>query len=117
MIFQKEIVKKIVIIIEEEDIDANFDIETVSTLSGYSKWHLQRSFYKYMGVKIGTFIRRRRLIRSACQLIETEMKIIDLSLLAGFSSQQSFTRTFNNTFKMTPANFRKKKTGLSYAHS
>lgn len=109
MSFQKNIVKQIIIIIEEGDIHSCLDINEISRLSGYSKWHLQRCFYKHMKIKIGTYIRRRRLVRAACQLIETNLKISDISTLAGFSSQQAMSRAFITNFKKTPASFRTNK--------
>lgn len=105
--FRRNILDEIICIIEKAiDTQSNVSIRALSIKSGYSIGHLQRMFYLYQGMKIGTYIRKRRLSRSTLLLKRTDMKIYEIALLSGFSSQQSFSRAFSNQFGCPPRTFR-----------
>lgn len=105
--FRRNILDEIICIIEKViDTQSHVSIRALSIKSGYSIGHLQRMFYLYQGMKIGTYIRKRRLSRSTLLLKRTDMKIYEIALLSGFSSQQSFSRAFSNQFGCPPRTFR-----------
>nr|WP_232541702.1 GyrI-like domain-containing protein [Nocardia bovistercoris] len=79
----------------------------VARAAGVSRWHFQRIFSAVTGETLKTYIRSRRLARSLERLACTDMRIIDVAILAGFESQESFTRAFRKAFDMTPYQFRK----------
>ncbi|ELQ9311963.1 helix-turn-helix domain-containing protein [Serratia marcescens] len=105
--FRRNILDEIITIIEKAiDTQSHVSIRSLSIKSGYSIGHLQRIFYLYEGMKIGTYIRKRRLSRSTLLLKCTDMKIYEIALLSGFSSQQSYSRAFSNQFGCPPRTFR-----------
>ncbi|EON2012167.1 TPA: helix-turn-helix domain-containing protein [Serratia marcescens] len=105
--FRRNILDEIIAIIEKAiDTQSHVSIRALSIKSGYSIGHLQRMFYLYEGMKIGTYIRKRRLSRATLLLKCTDMKIYEIALLSGFSSQQSFSRAFSNQFGCPPRTFR-----------
>lgn len=92
-------------------LDSNIDhankINDVARKAGYSKWHLQRLFKKMTGEKLGTYIRKRRLLMAAEALRQTDQSVLDISLAYGFNSQQTFTRAFKKHFQCPPARYRR----------
>ncbi|WP_265260972.1 helix-turn-helix domain-containing protein [Serratia marcescens] len=90
----------------EKNIVEGLTVEKVSIISGYSKWHLQRLFKHYFGITLGTYIRNRKLSRSAILLKQHQGNILDVALASGFASQQCYTRAFKRFFGETPNSFR-----------
>ncbi|AXK25256.1 helix-turn-helix domain-containing protein [Serratia marcescens] len=90
----------------EKNIVEGLSVEKVSIISGYSKWHLQRLFKHYFGITLGTYIRNRKLSRSAILLKQHQGNILDVALASGFASQQCYTRAFKRFFGETPNSFR-----------
>ncbi|MDU4993493.1 MAG: helix-turn-helix domain-containing protein [Klebsiella quasipneumoniae] len=103
---KKEIIDNLIVWMENH-IDDRLDIDTLAKKSGYSKWHLQRLFYKYTGIKIGGFIRYMKLSKAANLLLRSEEPIIKLALRHGYESQQSFTRSFTRKYGVSPYKYRK----------
>ncbi|HDG0629583.1 TPA: AraC family transcriptional regulator [Serratia marcescens] len=105
MIFQREVLSGVVDYIEG-NITGDLSIDNVSAISGYSRWHLQRLFKEYYGIKLGTYIRCRRLSQSSILLKLTRVKILDIAIAYGFQSQQCYTRAFKKIIGMSPNEFR-----------
>lgn len=82
-------------------------LSVLAKRAGYSKWHLQRLFYREMGTTLASFIREMRVQRAAYDLLHTQDRICDISFRYGFDSQQAFTRTFSSLLNCTPARYRK----------
>jgi AraC family transcriptional regulator len=51
----------------------------------------------------------RKLSESTSELINTELKIIDIAHEYGFEYEQNYIRSFKNQFNVSPARFRKEK--------
>lgn len=90
----------------EDHLSEDLSVESVATRSGYSLHHFQRMFAAVTGLSLGSYIRRRRLTKAAFQLVETDERIIELALNAGFESQEAFTRAFKTMFGLNPGEFR-----------
>ena len=53
-----------------------------------------------------TYIRSRRLAGSLERLLTSELRVLDIALLAGFESQEAFARAFKQAFGLTPQKYR-----------
>ncbi|WP_201477293.1 helix-turn-helix transcriptional regulator [Escherichia coli] len=84
------------------------DIESLAAYSGYNRRHLQRLFLAETGVRLGKYIRCRRLNRAALLLRFSRRRYQDIALSVGFDSQQSFNREFKRVTGMTPKAYREK---------
>lgn len=74
--------------------------------AGVHPVHLSRVFRRWMGQGIGEYVHRLR-IRAACeQMLQSEMPIAEIGLVAGFADQSHFTRSFRRVTGMSPARFR-----------
>jgi len=91
----------------EANLDQDITAYQVATEAGISQWHFQRIFKALTNETLKTYIRSRRLANSLAQLLATDTKIIDISLAAGYESQESFSRAFKAAFDITPNEYRK----------
>lgn len=70
--------------------------------------YLQNSFQMITGYTIGEYIRSRRLYLAAMELIEKDVKIIDLASKYGYETPESFTKAFSRFHDATPNELKKK---------
>lgn len=92
--------------IEEHLCDA-LSLDQVAQIIYISPYHLHRVFHAMTGITIGEYIRKRRLSEAAVQLQNNDKTILEIALEHQFTSQEAFTRSFKQTFDVTPANYRK----------
>ncbi|WP_164091296.1 AraC family transcriptional regulator [Poseidonibacter lekithochrous] len=90
----------------EEDVAYDVNIKKLAHINNMSPWHFQRLFKSIVGDTLGNYTRGRRLSLSANMLLETELSIIDIAFNVGFTSHESFSRSFKNYFKYSPKDFR-----------
>ncbi len=94
----------------EENIELKrVDLDSLVGYSGYSRRYLQKLFSQYIGISVGTYIQRRRIIRAAVLLRKTSLAIIMISEKLCFDSQQTFTREFKKHTGYTPRQYRIQK--------
>lgn len=90
----------------ESNLNSKLTIDDVSVKAGYSKWHLQRIFREDTGFHLASYIRYRKLNKAAMILRMTHMPAVEISELLGFSTQQTFTRSFTRHFGAAPGKYR-----------
>ncbi|EJB8473184.1 helix-turn-helix domain-containing protein [Citrobacter freundii] len=105
----------------EENCATGVDIDDLTRFSGYSRRHIQGMIKQRINMPVGLYIRKRRITKAASFLRLTAMDIIDISVLLGFDSQQTFAREFKKLTGYTPREYRKSVSWdlsplLSYAH-
>jgi AraC-type DNA-binding domain-containing proteins len=91
----------------EYHISEDIKIETLSELASLSQFYYQRLFSRLVKKPVAEYIKLRRLARASEALLNKERRIIDTALSFGFSSHETFTRTFKNAFGMTPEQYRR----------
>lgn len=55
----------------DENIDRPLRIDEVAAKAGYSKWHLQRMFVQVMRIRLGLYIRERKLNLAVLDLLNS----------------------------------------------
>jgi len=93
----------------EENVGEDINVIELSQTFNLSPWHFQRLFKTLVGDSLGGYIRGRRLSRGADMLLQTPLSIIQIAFEVGFSSHESFTRSFKSYFNFSPKNFRKER--------
>lgn len=91
----------------EEHLDEEVALAAVAQAAGLSQWHFQRIFKSITGETVKTYIRSRRMANTLERLLTTNLRILDIALLGGFDTQESFTRAFRKAFGVTPTAYRK----------
>lgn len=90
----------------ERHLQEKLDLDAVAKTAHYSKYHLHRIFRAEAGMTLHDYIRRRKLTEAAKLLAFSQTPIIQVSLAAGYESQQAFTGIFKAMYKQTPQKFR-----------
>lgn len=93
----------------ENHLEERLNLDRLSKAAGYSKYHLGRMFSNIVGMSVHTYIQRRRLTEAARRLIFTSDPVLDIALLSGYETQQSFTAGFKKLYRCSPQIYRKKK--------
>jgi AraC-like DNA-binding protein/predicted transcriptional regulator YdeE len=93
----------------EAHLEEEIALSVVAKAGGLSQWHFQRIFKALTGETLKTYIRSRRLANTLDRLLDTDLRILDIALLAGFETQESFARAFRSAFSMTPTEYRRLK--------
>lgn len=91
----------------EAHLDEDIDYEAVAKEACSSVFHFQRVFGVLCGFTLGDYIRMRRLSRAAEQLLESDDRIIDIALRAGYETPESFSRAFSRFHGITPGEARR----------
>ncbi|GJI98594.1 AraC family transcriptional regulator [Duganella caerulea] len=92
----------------ETYLDEDIALTTVAREAGLSQWHYQRIFKALTKETLKTYIRSRRLAHALDKLLETRLGILDIAILAGYNSQEAFTRAFKEHYALTPNEFRQR---------
>lgn len=91
----------------ETRLDEELSLSDVAKVAGISQWHFQRIFKALTGETLKTYIRSRRLANSLEHLLTSNLRVLDIALLAGFESQESFARAFKKAFGLSPQQYRR----------
>ncbi|MEO8902371.1 MAG: AraC family transcriptional regulator [Polyangiaceae bacterium] len=91
----------------ETRLDEDIQLPHVARVAGISQWHFQRIFKALTGETLKTYVRSRRLANSLDRLLTTQLRVLDIALVAGFESQESFARAFKKAFGLTPQEYRR----------
>lgn len=98
----------------ESRLDTDIEPCEIAQHAGISQWHFQRIFKALTNATLKTYIRSRRLANALDKLASTNERVLDISLTAGFESQESFTRAFRKAFRVTPADYRRRSTEFQF---
>ena len=93
-----------------KNIDRELSLETLAGVADFSPFHFHRVFRAMMGETLSQFIQQVRVEKAASQLISHPRKpITDVAFDCGFSGSSAFSRTFRETFRMSPSQWRSGK--------
>ena len=93
----------------ENHLDGKLELETVAEAVHYSKYHLHRLFTDTVGMTIHDYVQRRQLTEAAKLLVFSDQPIIEIALICGYESQQSFSLAFKAMYKSPPAEYRENR--------
>lgn len=91
----------------EDHMGSDLSVDEIAREAAFSRWHFQIIFSSVVGETVKEYIRKRRLSNSLSLLRSTDQRIIEISLEAGFDSQEAYTRAFKSQFGITPGEYRK----------
>ena len=90
----------------ERNINNKITLEDISQNVGISKFYLHRMFKSLTGESIIDYVQARKLASSINELINTDMRIIDIAFEYGFDHEQSYIRAFRKKLGHTPLKMR-----------
>lgn len=97
----------------ENNIYNKISLDDISSYTGVSKYYLHRIFKSLTSESIIEYVQSRKLTSSINELVNTNMRIIDIALNYGFDYEQSYIRAFRKKFGYTPLKVRSDQTSLS----
>jgi AraC family transcriptional regulator len=86
-------------------------VTDLAAIAGVHASHLLRTFRRYHGTTVATYVRRRRIERARVEVANGDRPLSMIALDAGFSDQSHFTRVFRQTFGETPARYARSMRG------
>ncbi|MBR3311174.1 MAG: AraC family transcriptional regulator [Solobacterium sp.] len=90
----------------EEHLTDSISVQDVAREVYMSPFFLQKGFSMMTGCGIGEYIRNRKLYQAALDLLETDDKVIDISLRYGYETPESFTKAFSRFHGASPSQIR-----------
>lgn len=97
----------------EQHIDEDISIMDLANKASLSPFYYQRLFRRLVKKPVAEYIKLRRNALAIDALLDEKKRILDVALELGFSSHEQFSRSFKETFAMTPSEYRKNPTMLS----
>lgn len=92
----------------EQHLDDNLDLNAVSSVAAFSKFHFHRQFKAIFGISLHRYVQLARLRRASQRLVDPDGEsVTDIALTAGYETPDAFARAFRQRFGQSPSKFRK----------
>ncbi len=95
-----ENVKKAIQFIED-NLKEDIYVEDIAREAFYSQFHFMRIFLELTGETPGAYLRKRRLMEAASDILSGK-DILEVAIDYHFNSREAFTRSFKDYFSVTP---------------
>lgn len=93
----------------DNHLDEELNVEVLSKKYCFSTFYFYHMFSVIVGKPLATYVRERRILYAAEMLSSTELTIMDISLICGYESAQSFSRAFRTLQGVSPRTYRKER--------
>jgi AraC family transcriptional regulator len=92
----------------DRHLDGDLDLEAVSSIAAFSKFHFHRQFKATFGVSLHRYVQLARMRQASRRLADGEgPSVTDIALDAGYETPDAFARAFRQRFGQSPSRFRK----------
>ena len=90
----------------QANLDGDLSLDAVAKRVQLSPFHFHRLFRSVIGETLKQYTQRLRLERAANRLVIHDSTILDIALDSGFQSHETFSRSFQRRFQVTPRDYR-----------
>lgn len=94
----------------ENNLKAELTVTELCNMAGYSYVHYCRLFQSFIGMPVGEYINRRKLLHAVFDISNGNSKI-DVALNYGFETYAGFYKAFKREFNCSPSEFTKSYKG------
>jgi AraC family transcriptional regulator len=91
----------------EADLSSELDLKTLAAESGYSRNHFLRMFSQATKSTPHRYLIHLRVKRAKAMLRDKSLRMIDIALACGFSSDAHLSRVFHQVAGVTPSEYRR----------
>lgn len=92
----------------DRHLDEELDLETLSGIAAFSKFHFHRQFTAVFGLTVHRYVQLARMKRASFRLAyRDEESVTDIAMDAGYEAPDAFARAFRQRFGQSPSSFRK----------
>src|SRR5947209_11123355 len=91
----------------DRHLDSDLDLETVSGVAAFSKFHFHRQFTATFGLSVHRYVQLARLKRASHWLAYADgQSVTEIAMDAGYDAPDAFARAFRQRFGQSPSSFR-----------
>lgn len=92
----------------DRHLDDDLDLDVLSGVAAFSKFHFHRQFTATFGLSVHRYIQLARMKRASYRLAyRDEERVTDIAMDAGYDAPDAFARAFRQRFGQSPSSFRK----------
>ena len=92
----------------DQHLDEDLDLDVLSGVAAYSKYHFHRQFTAMFGLSVHCYVQLVRMKRASYQLVYRDAQsVTDIAMDAGYEAPDAFARAFRQQFGQSPSSFRK----------
>ncbi|MES2043795.1 MAG: AraC family transcriptional regulator [Pseudomonadota bacterium] len=92
----------------DRHLDGDLDLEAVSGVAAFSKYHFHRQFTSTFGLSVHRYVQLARMKRASHRLADGDAQsVTDIAMDAGYDAPDAFARAFRRRFGQSPSSFRK----------
>ena len=101
----------------DEHLSEEISLDTIATVTGYTKNYLCHIFRERTGMTINTYLNTVRINKAAELLINTDLALAEIAEQCGYNSIHYFIKTFKKIIGISPGNYRRSElTGAHLVH-
>jgi len=90
----------------DENLESDLSLSTVSKIASFSPFHFHRVFKFVTKETLNEYVTRRRVEKSASDLLHKNITATEIAHKYGFSDNSSYSRTFKKYFGVSPTKFK-----------
>ena len=92
----------------DQHLDEELDLDTVSGIAAFSKFHFHRQFSATFELSVHRYVQLARMQRASRRLAAKDAESVTaIAIDAGYESPDAFARAFRQRFGQSPSSFRK----------
>lgn len=92
----------------DRHLSSDLDLETLSGIAAFSKFHFHRQFKATFGLSVHRYVQLARLKSASHRLAYGDSpSVTDIAMDAGYDAPDAFARAFRQRFGQSPSSFRK----------
>lgn len=92
----------------DRHLDSDLDLDAVSGVAAFSKYHFHRQFTATFGLSVHRYVQLARMKRASYQLAYRDAQsVTDIAMDAGYDAPDAFARAFRQRFGQSPSSFRR----------
>ena len=92
----------------DQHLDDDLDLEAMSDVAAFSKYHFHRQFTSTFGLSVHRYVQLARLKRASQRLADKNAQsVTEIAMEAGYDAPDAFARAFRQRFGQSPSSFRK----------
>src|SRR4051812_5594697 len=92
----------------DRHLDDDLDLDALSSVAAYSKYHFHRQFTAIFGLSVHRYIQLARMKRASYRLAyRAGESVTDIAMDAGYDAPDAFARAFRQRLGQSPSSFRR----------